>query len=270
MSEPHDGADQSVSEDTSVADLVADAGSEQDGDTLGDGAPAEASDGEGDKPKPKPTAQERFDELTRLRRDAEREAEFWKAKATQGAQPEKPKAEPVAEDKEPDPADYEYGETDAQFVKDTARFHGRQAYREEAAKERRATQVRTVEQTWTERQQTFAKDKPDYDQVVHDHLPISPPMAEAIKTSELGPEIAYHLGKNPDEARRIAGLNPLAAIREIGRLEARLDTKAAPPKPASDAPPPPPQVRGQGGRYAVAADTDDFEAFQRAHGVKAG
>ena len=95
-------------------------------------------------------------------------------------------------------------------------------------------------------------------------------MADAIRTSEVGAAVAYHLASNPEEARRIAGLNPLAAIREIGRLEARFDTKSSgpPPKQASDAPPPPPGVRGQGGRFAVAPDTDDFAAFEKQYGAK--
>lgn len=271
MSEAHDGAAPAASEDMTDADLAAVAVETQEvpatEEELGDEAPAEASEGEGDKPKPKPTAQERFDELTRLRREAEREAEFWKAKATQGQPTEKPAREEPQEDAEPDPAEYTYGETDPAYIKNLARYEGRKAYRDEAEKDRRANAVRTVEQSWNERQQSFAKDKPDYKDVVdNDRWDCSQPMADAIRTSDVGPAVAYHLAKNPDEARRIAALNPLAAIREIGRLEARLDTtsQANPPgKPASDAPTPPPQLRGNGGRFATQPDTTDFAAFEK-------
>lgn len=258
MSETHDGAPEGVSEDTTAADLATDdTATDQSGD---DGAAA----AEGEQSKPKPTAQDRIDELTRKRRDAEREAEFWKAKATGGDKPAEPKTDPPKEDAEPDPADFTYGETDPGFIRALARFEGRKAYRDEAEKDRRATQVRTVAEAWDERQQSFAKDTPDYFEVLDKDWACSAPMADAIRTSETGAAVAYHLAKNPDEARRIAALIPLAAVREIGRLEARLDKSAGPPpKTASDAPPPPTPLRGNGGRFAVPPDTDDFAAFEK-------
>lgn len=62
-------------------------------------------------------------------------------------------------------------------------------------------------------------------------LPINDLMAQAIMRSEHGPEIQYHLGKNPDEARRIADLSardPYAAVLALGALEARLSTGSKP------------------------------------------
>jgi hypothetical protein len=272
MSETHDGADVG-SEDTTAADLVTeDTAADQDAD--GDDATAEddAADGEeGDKlAKPRRSAQERINKAIEKQREAEREAEYWRSKAT-GKDEDKPEAQAVDEtDKEPDPADYTFGETDPGFIRALARYEGRQAYREEAAKDRQQTHARTVEETWADRQKEFKKERPDYEEKVYrgSKWDCSPAMADAIKTSDLGAAVAYHLATNPEEARRIAGLNPLAAIREIGRLEARFDSKAAPQKQASDAPPPPPTLRGQGGRFTVAPDTEDFAAFERQYGAK--
>lgn len=62
----------------------------------------------------------------------------------------------------------------------------------------------------------------DFDEVIEQEL-FTPAMQEAIFSSGQAAEIAYHLGKNTEEAERIAGIsNPIAAAREIGKLEAAL------------------------------------------------
>lgn len=79
----------------------------------------------------------------------------------------------------------------------------------------------------------------DYEKVVRDDdLRITPYMAETIMESNLGPDIAYHLGKNPKEADRIAGLSPLTQAREIGKIEASLQANPPEAKKVSNAPEP--------------------------------
>jgi hypothetical protein len=83
-------------------------------------------------------------------------------------------------------------------------------------------------------------------------LPITDLMAQAIMRSEVGPDIQYHLGKNPAEARRIAELSardPYAAVLAIGALETKMSAET---KPVSKAPPP---IRSKvGSKEAVAGD----------------
>jgi len=78
----------------------------------------------------------------------------------------------------------------------------------------------------------------DYTQVVENpSLAITPVMAETIRASEIGPDVAYYLGSNPREAEKIAALPPFLQPREIGKLEAKL--AANPPvKKTTSAPPP--------------------------------
>lgn len=73
---------------------------------------------------------------------------------------------------------------------------------------------------------------------------VSPALSEMVLASEQPADLAYHLGKNPQEAVRLSSLPPLIAARELGKLEARL--VANPPKIASTAPPPINPVRPGG------------------------
>lgn len=78
----------------------------------------------------------------------------------------------------------------------------------------------------------------DFEQVAYRRdLPVSEVMAETIRASDIGPEIAYHLGHHPDEAARIFRLSPFLQAKEIGKLEAKL-TASPPTKPVTSAPPP--------------------------------
>jgi hypothetical protein len=84
---------------------------------------------------------------------------------------------------------------------------------------------------------------PDIEKVFTDNtLPMSPSMAETLMESEKGPEVAHYLLANREVAQRIKEMSPLAAARELGRIEATI----ALPKPRTEtkAPPPPATVSG--------------------------
>lgn len=266
MENEQSGAPEGVTEDTTVASQVEGDEAQQDADP-GDDAAAE-TEGQGEpQGRPRKSVQERIDELTAKQRQAEREAEYWRAEAQRQQQREtQSKAQP-AEDGEPNPADYQYGDLDAAFIRDHATYHARRAFREEQQRAEKEREARTIEAGWHEARAKAAQGKPDFYEVVdRGNWPCTEAMADAIRTSQDGGELAYHLAKNPDEARRIAALNPISQIREIGRLEASLATKPQPNR-ASGAPPPPnTQVRGAGGRFTVAPDTDDFAAFEKQYG----
>ena len=103
----------------------------------------------------------------------------------------------------------------------------------------------------------FAAEHDDYHDVVYDPtLRISPDMRDYIQTSDIGPELVYHLGKNPDVAMNIAELPPALAGRELAKIESGLARAAAKPKQVSNAPPPPPKGLG-GGTAAPSVKTTD-------------
>jgi len=220
-------------------------------------------------PKPKPTAKDRIDELTAKRREAEREAEYWKAKALQAPTTPAPAPQATPEEQEPDPADYEHGEMDAGFIRDHATFHATKAFEERLAKLNRERAEASAQTAWQAKEEAAQTKYPDYREKVVDGAArqawdCTQDMATAIRESDLGPDLAYHLATNPGEARRIASLSPHSQIRELGKLEAQLSAPAAPqPKLVSSAPDPIPAVRGNGGRFEAAPDTGDFAAFER-------
>ena len=78
----------------------------------------------------------------------------------------------------------------------------------------------------------------DFEQVAYNpSVRITPMMAEAIQSSEAGPDVAYYLGANPKEAERISRLSPISQAKEIGKLEAKL-VSDPPVKRTSSAPAP--------------------------------
>lgn len=108
------------------------------------------------------------------------------------------------------------------------------------------TRTSNADEDFDRREKVFAATVKDYDATVHVYdgsLKISPAMAAEIKESEIGPEVAYYLGKNPDISAEIARLPERAAVRRMTLLESDLTsekTKAG--KKVSDAPPPPPKI----------------------------
>lgn len=96
----------------------------------------------------------------------------------------------------------------------------------------------------------------DFEQVAYNpKVPITDVMADAIKSSDIGPDMAYYLGTNIAEAKRIASLSPLLQAKEIGRLEAKLGSEP-PTKKTTSAPAPisPVSARSAG---SPAYDTTD-------------
>jgi hypothetical protein len=78
----------------------------------------------------------------------------------------------------------------------------------------------------------------DFEQVAYNpNLPVTDIMAQAIQSSDIGPEVIYWLGSNPKEAARISRLSPVLQAKEIGKIEVNL-TSNPPVKKTSTAPAP--------------------------------
>lgn len=192
-------------------------------------------DTEVDKPEtaestdPKPTrvfTQEELDaeigkRLARAQRKWEREL----------AAKERP-AQPVSPAKDVPPAD--------QFESPEAYAEALAAKKAEELVQRRdqERQQAEIRDAYHEREEAAREKYDDFEQVAYNrNLRITQVMAETIQASEIGPEVAYHLGLNPKEADRISRLPPLLQAREIGKIEVKL-AEGPPAKKATSAPAP--------------------------------
>ena len=136
---------------------------------------------------------------------------------------------------------------------------------------REAEKYRTTIETTYDTRAEKARDKyDDFDDVVlNPDLRITDAMADVIKESEVGPEVAYYLGTNPKEADRIANLSPLSQAREIGKLEAALSANP-PAKKVTSAPAPiSPVRRGSSAHTVDPSDPRSVKAMSDAEWIKA-
>lgn len=216
-----------------------------------------------DEPKKAKGVQKRIDELTSNWREAERREEAARQENLRllalvekgGKVEEKPAAK---EDQEPQkPTRESFGTTDeyvaalADYADAKASWSSEKAVKEVLAAEARKTEQRQIEagqkaaqEAYAKRVEAATKEYPDYKEVAESpDVVVSIPMAHAILQSEHGPKIAYHLGKNPEEAKRISALSPPVQLIEMGLIVARLTAPAAlspaPQKPAISAAPKP-------------------------------
>jgi hypothetical protein len=144
-------------------------------------------------------------------------------------------------------------------------FESAEAYTEALVNQRAARLVVQREQeqqraqvmeAHAEREEAARERFDDYDNIIQNpKLRITEVMAEVIRASDVGPDVAYYLGTNPKEADRIAQLNPFLQAKEIGKLESKV-TSQPPMKKTSSAPAPIAPVRSTGGK-PVGYDTTD-------------
>jgi len=82
-----------------------------------------------------------------------------------------------------------------------------------------AAEVTKLSETWKAKREKAMESMPDYVEVAENtELKIDVPMAHSAIQAENGTEMLYYLGKNPEEAARIAGLSPAGQIFEMGKL----------------------------------------------------
>lgn len=175
--------------------------------------------------------QKRFSELTKQREDAKREAAAEReAKTALEAQVREMQAKlnPPAEK----PAESDGKPQPGQFTDMTDYVEALSDWKVENALKQRDQQV--VEQgkvkEWTTRLTAAKAEIPDYDEVMASStVQVSNEVRDAIIESDVGPQLAHYLASNPDVAEALKAKSPSAAMREIGRLEAKLSGEKAPP-----------------------------------------
>jgi hypothetical protein len=196
---------------------------EQESTTAPESVEIESSQ-EAETPEPRTFTQEELDKIV-AERIAKAERKLRREQAQAAPEPT------IALDDPPRP---EHFESAVDYAEALAEHKAAVILAQREAHHRRTT----IESSYAEREEEARSKYDDFEAVAYNpDLPITDEMAEVIKDSALGPDVAYHLGKNPAEARRIARLSPLAQARELGKIEATLASNP-PVKKVSSAPDP--------------------------------
>jgi len=208
--------------------------------------------------KPPRGVQKRLDELTRLRYEAERRADQERQERIEWQKRAMGEQKPIVQATKPTVEQYGTYEDFMEALSDwkvEQRLASERAEREQQA-QRETTAKKAM--TYQERVQKAISKYEDYEQIAHgNHWTPTPDMRDAILESEMGPDLAYYLGNNPDEAIRISGLSPAAQNRELGKLEVKL---SHPPKPQPTKAPAPIEPSGSKAKAQKSpADMSDHE-----------
>jgi hypothetical protein len=221
-----EGGETLSNDEQAVETAAPEASPEQSEEQEGEAAPAEQK---GEAAKVPDGVQQRINEITRKRREAERRADNAERK--------------LKEFQSRDTSQMSFEDESAHRTLDLMR-------REQIDTDREAAQELAAE-AYQARVEIAVQDYPDYHAVTSNpSLQITPAMAEVIYDSDLGPALAYHLGKNPAEAAKIAQLNPASQAAALGRLEARISAPKPTPKPS------PKPVNPVGGKSTASAAKD--------------
>ena len=222
--------------------------------------------------KPNPKLEKRFSELTKQREEARKEAqrerearEALEARLKaleQSSQPQKASVEP---EDEPQPHQF----SDAfEYAKALAEFTAEKALRERDRQEaeRKSNEERQkVLQDWAKRVEAAKAELPDFDDMVaSSDVVVTDPVRDAILESDVGPQILYHLAENPEVAEKLASMSIPAALRQLGKLEAKLEkaVEEQPEKPSkpvvkkSNAPEPIKPLRAASAATDIPVDSD--------------
>lgn len=216
---------------------------------------------ESEEERRNPRVERRIKSLVRQREEAqERIRELEEQLAKDGnAAPEADSGE------EPDPADFDDYEDylaalDKHQAKTSASAPEKPAgtKRQESNNEEFQEALSDVHESFEVGRQKFS----DFDEVIgNKNLKISSPMVMAMADTAAPEDIAYYLGKNPNEAARISALPAIAQAVEIGKLEERLTR--TPPKKTTAAPPPINPVSGVGAGPETSDEDLDFQEYER-------
>lgn len=98
-------------------------------------------------------------------------------------------------------------------------------------------EVQTKVENYRKQQDAARQRYADYDDVINDYEgPINPSLSQAVIESDVGGDLSYYLGNNPDIIDRLNTMTPLQVGREIARIELQLEEKLNPPKKAEISP----------------------------------
>lgn len=211
-------------------------------------------------------AEKRIKDLVAKHRTAEREAAYWKGVAEGKVKPQETPRQETAPKGKPTIDQFENYDEYIEALTDWKVEQRFEASKTETTKtkeqERREARIKSFNERITE----AADEDPDIMEYYQDDtLPISQSMGEIIMDSEAGPQLLKYLGENRKEATRISRLSPLAAAKELGKIEDKiLNPTKVETKKVSQAPEPITPVKPRGKVTDPTDDNADISDFIRA------
>lgn len=212
-------------------------------------------------------AQERIEELSARAKAATEYGEFYRQRFEELQQRQATAAPAQVQetaDPEPDPDAFDdpkaytkaytawydkKAEKRIQAVTTQAQKDAETAAEKRLAKAKEEDRLRALNDGFGLRQQQFAEKTPDYwDTIRNPALTFfNGDFLDAMKGSEIGPQIAHHIAKSPQLVAKLAGKSVPQRLAELGRIEAELSRPAPPPKVTAAPAPPTPIGGGAGG-----------------------
>ena len=236
-----------------VAPVIVEAETKNPVDVSPEGTAPEGEDGKQAEPVVKTFSQEEVDAIVQKRlmkkeREVLRNVERDRAVEAQRARIEQePKRENFRDD-------------DAYLEARLEQLAERKATEKITQLEKQREQDKSAEK-FLERVDKVSDKYPDFQEVTgNPALHISTEMAEFISDSDLGPDVAYYLGKHPNEAAKIAQMSPIKIARELTRIEAEVSVK--PTVKTSNAPAPITPI-GSRGSAQTSLDRMDFAEYKK-------
>lgn len=222
---------------------------------------------ENDKGAKPSEAEKRIKTLVAKQREAEREAAYWKGVA-EGKQPKQPEDSKPKPNTRPTIEQYDNYDDYIDALTDWKVDQKLSATQVKTEEERAKTSYQEKKQALEDALTDASEEDPDILEYYHDEtLPVSSVMAEVFLNAEPALQVKYikWAGENRKEAVRISKLPPIAAIKELGKIEDRLlnPTKVE-PKKVSQAPDPISTVKPKGAITNALDDDADISEFIKA------
>jgi hypothetical protein len=215
----------------------------KEGDKTPSAASSSDNDDEGEKDLPE-VVRRKIDKKHRQAKEAEEfargayrkqlEAEQRAEQLQKELEATKTKSRPAPEaPKEPKPEDFT---TVGEYTDALVAYRVEQRFAAEKANEarqREAEEKAAREREFGKRLNASREKHDDFDQVLQsiantDLDRVHSDVTEYIQESDTGPELLYHLAKNPDVLDRLRKLSPRRFIAELGKLETKLESTPAP------------------------------------------
>ena len=228
-----------------------------------------------DEPKKPNKVQQRINQLTTKNYEEKQKNASLEARIKElESNTEKPKPDLVAPSSDDFDSEQEYQTANAQYYADVslkATNDRIDTQTREAAQQTRQDSIQAKKSAFDENVSTKRDNFQDFEDVAYGHNFMDMDLAEQIFDMDKGPEVAYYLGSNLDEAERIFSLSERDRTRELTRLEYKVE--ALSPKRVSDAPDPIKPLGGSEvvdnvGKDGANLSTDEWQAWrnQQVHG----